>query len=276
MKVDMRWFVVAVSFFITGESQQLYAASPDPKWCSQQWEVETSKHEGQNSSVYEGFLGSWVAYAPMCAGSVVYEARLAMLYALLNEPGKAEVALLPVLDAKSDYKYLVDLALLQIYEARMESNAIGANHAKELEGKYLDYVAKYPSVPEGYAMLGAVQVAEKKYQDAINTLEKVLDSKINLLGVYMQLTMSYAEVGRYDDAIKFGDKAYAIDKTVNSNPYFAYAAAKALAGKGDIETAKTIIKVIAAKNPELINDPDFISAVSFIKEKINASNKTGN
>ena len=49
-----------------------------------------------------------------------------------------------------------------------------------------------------------------------------------------------------------------------SDPYFMYALVKAEAGRGRFAEAQTAIRVLAARQPGIVKDADFLATVDFI------------
>lgn len=239
--------------------------------CEKKWETESSDVSITQIPDLEGLLARWQQSEKQCSGSVVYEARLAMLYALLNRQEKARQALKPYLKEKSKYSYLVELALLQIDEAGLRSKTITESDMEQLEQKYLNFVKKFPEEPAGYAFLGGIQSGLEKHSLAIISLEKALKSTMNLVGVYRHLTISYTSVGRYNDAIKAADEAIKLNRFLTSDQYFVYSLAKSYAATSDFYHAETALRVISAKKPEVRRDLGFKDAVDFVTEKMKSA-----
>ncbi len=68
-------------------------ASTQGDWCEQQWEIVSGDPSEGLQPSYKDILARWQQYGGKCAGSVAYEARLAILYAQMNEPAKAREVL---------------------------------------------------------------------------------------------------------------------------------------------------------------------------------------
>lgn len=83
-------------------------------------------------------------------------------------------------------------------------------------------------------------------------------------GIYRNLTISYATVGKYDDALKAADSASEMNKESSSDPDFMYAVVKTDAALGDFVAAQTALKVLAANVPEVRNTPEFADAANFL------------
>ena len=88
------------------------------------------------------------------------------------------------------------------------------NHSKLKEAK--NYISKAPALPGGYIDLAETFVAEKKYAEAINCLEKALRLSSNdetRYIVYYNLAVSYFYIGNYEMVKDNIERAKAIHDT---------------------------------------------------------------
>lgn len=244
-------------------------------WCEQQWLTQSAEYADRDAPDYGGLLEHWRQYAARCSGTVAYEARLAFIYFYLDQPEKAKEALKPIVNKKSEYGHLVQLAqlLIEANELMIDQKPDTAR-LDELEIKLLKFVRQYPQQLEGYGLLGGVETLLGHHDAAIKTLEKaalMTKSMNSKAGIYRNLTISYAQAGRYQDAYDAAGTAISLRKSVMSDQYFVYAVAKADAGLEKFSDAQTALRVLAAKKPEVKKDPDFLATVDFVFEKIKQS-----
>lgn len=246
------------------------------QWCEQQWELVTADPGPTIQPSYKDMLARWQEYRGKCAGTVAYEARLAILYAQMGDSTKAREVLKGVEGKKSDYGYLVELASLQteLSEILAGSPRDKRVKVKQLTGKYAAFVKQHPNFPTGYFVLGGLQTTLEEHHEAIRTLiaglnhtEKDKRRTPNLWGVYRNLTISYAETGNYRVALGAADVAFELKKGITSDAYFVLAVAKADAGTGNFKSAHDALNVIAVKVPQIKNDPKFVETVNFVAAK---------
>lgn len=249
------------------------AQSAAPEWCESQWQAISAETYQQEVPDYLKLLENWQKIGAKCSGTGIYEARLAAVYSILNQIEKARETLQPFQGKVFKYSNLIDFVSLHIDEAQLSSAGhIDTENVSDLEQKYLTFVKKYPDFSEGYASLGTWQTYLGKYNDAISSLEKSLATTMFAGGIYRNLTISYAAVGRYDDALKAADKAYELNKKSSSDPDFMFALVKTDAALGDFVASQTALKLIAARVPEIKNTPEFADAANFL---INEADKFG-
>lgn len=257
-------FIVAAVFLMTSQ-----AKSATPEWCEEQWAIDSAEIYEQASPDYQVLLQKWQQLSDKCGGTVAYEARLAMIYISLNEIDKAREELKPILNKPSKYSYLAEFVSLHADAVKFEKNGqLSDDNMRLLEQKYLGFVKKYPDFIEGYAALGNSQAFLGKHDEAIKSLEKGLQTSMNRMGIYRNLTISYAAVGRYQDALDSADKAYNLNNKLTSDPFFVFALVKTNAALGDFQSAQSALKVIAAKVPEVKNTPEFAEAANFLINEI--------
>lgn len=257
-----------VLFLVSMNASTVHAMNDKAEWCEDQWRIVSANNTVPAQTDYSGLLVKWKEYGAECSGTVAYEARLSTIYSLSQNPDKAREVIKAVDATESGYSHLVDLALLQAETAEVLYGELNREDVVLLEKKYLNFVKKYPDFYDGYGILGSIQTILGKYDKAIISLEFGLQSSMELWSVYRNLTISYTEVGYYEKAVKAADAAFERNNQLTSDPYYAYAFAKASAGIGDIKTAETVLKVIATKVPEVRGDPEFKDAVDFVLARI--------
>lgn len=232
--------------------------------CEQKWIEESSHFVKHSPADYDGLLRHWLAQAPVCKGSVVYEARLAMAYSFNQRPDQARQALAGLQKNGSPYAYLIELSELTIESNLVLTQGADEASAKQLEQRFLAFVKKHPAVAEGQAMLGGILTGLDKHEEAIKALRVGLKSSGNLSGTYRNLTVSFASLGRFQEALAAADEAFKLDRKLSGDAYFVYAVAKSNAALGQLKEAEMALRLIAAKKPEVRRDPDFKEAVEFV------------
>jgi tetratricopeptide (TPR) repeat protein len=265
---------------LAGFFAQTAQASALGEWCEQQWEITTNNVAVEFDASYRDAIAQWEKLAGKCSGTIAYEARLATIYALANEPVKARRVLQGIAGKESEYGYLAEMAQLQVETSEALATGTSPEKKDKLEGvarKYVTFVKKYPRWPTGYAVLGGLQTTLGQHQAAVRTLmagievtDKEKRASPNLWGVYRNLTISYAALGEYRTALDAGDIAYEMKKGISSDQYFMYAMARAYAGVGNFQAAQNALNLILAKKPEVRGDPEFVDTVNFAAARARA------
>jgi tetratricopeptide (TPR) repeat protein len=233
-------------------------------WCERQWAIESASAGERGPRDLTELLMRWKGHGLKCSGTVAYEARLAMAYAMSGDPAAAQRELKSVAGIQSDYGHLVEFGAVVVDYFSVANGAPTRDGVRRLEGELRAFTEKYPRFADGQAMLGGIETTLGKHAEAIKALELGLHSSMDTSGAYRNLAISYAAVGRYEDAIHAADAAYRLDKGLTSDPYFVYAVAIADAGVGKLEDAELALRVIAAKKPEVRRDPEFKKALDFV------------
>jgi tetratricopeptide (TPR) repeat protein len=264
---------VVSSAFIALSATFVQAQSHSPEWCDERWEAESTGYGGSEAEA-RALLERWQGHAGNCSGTAVYEAHLATIYLELGQTGKAKAALAPVSSRKSAYSHFVEMQALRIEMAEATS---GQNSNFDLSGfrnKLLAFTRKYPNWSPGYSMLGAMESVDGKHEEAVShltlaikNLESGKEEAPNTWGIYRNLAISFAALHRYEEAKEAGEIAFRLNRATMSDQHFMYAMAIANAGMGNVREATTTLRLIAAKKPEVRNDPEFLAAVEFVRKQ---------
>ncbi|MBI2381361.1 MAG: hypothetical protein HYV16_11470 [Gammaproteobacteria bacterium] len=241
------------------------------QWCERQWLTESANFVDRDAPDYMGLLESWKKYREKCQGTVAYEARMALIYYFLDKPTRARDVLRSVENVGSEYDYLRDiLAILTEYKEYMLAQKIDESLLRAFKKRFSNYVGKYPESMEGYAQLGAVQMSLGEHESAIISFAAAIEKApetADLAGLLRNLTVSYSEIGHYQDAYDVAGAAINRRKSVTEDAEFMLALAKAEAGLGMFKEAETTLRVIVTKHPSLREEPDFQATVNFVLEK---------
>ncbi len=266
-RTDAWWMLAAalVTFMVATTAS---ASESKGAACEKLWRQESAQavHGGARPE-YEGLLARWLSHRPQFAGTVAWEARLAIAYVAAGKPDDARKVLAPLQGKSSEYAYLVDLASLQLDYLALAHGPETRERLEAVEGQFDAYVRKHPALPEGYAQLGALHMLLDKHAEAVATLSKALGSSMDLAGVYRNLTISHSALGQWQEAMKAADEAVNLGPDMFVDAPFIYAAATAFASGGQVQTAVSALNVLATKRPELQKDPEFWKVANFVKAK---------
>ncbi len=270
-----RFIYSGLILVMSGACVTTEAAEDTASWCEREWLTQSAMFADKDQPDYSGLLERWEGYGGKCQGTVTYEARLAFVYYLLDQPEKARVALQPVEHKKSQYDFLVEIAKVLIETTELtRSNSADTAHLERIEKNLQRLMKQHPDHVEVYGLLGGIETLLAHHEQAIEILESALKlgkSFNSKAGIYRNLTISYAEVDRYQDAYDAAENAMGLRRSVTDDQYFMYAVAKANAGLGNFADAQMDLKLVAAKKPELKSTTDFKSAVDFVSKKMEKS-----
>lgn len=244
------------------------------EWCEQQWRTESATARSPHELA--DLLERWQSYAPKCAGTVAYEMRLAMTQMFLGDIPRARRTIAAVRNVRSPYAYLVDFGFMMCdyWEFIHRDLPPAEKEANGLEQKFQRVVDAHPEFAEGWAVLGSVQTIREKHAQAVESLNRALHSPGNVTGIYRNLTISYAALARYKDALGAADEAYKRDKNVTSDPYYMCALATANAATGSLEDAEIGLRLILTETPEFGSNPAFRKAAEFLQVRLDADKRS--
>jgi tetratricopeptide (TPR) repeat protein len=246
------------------------------EWCEKEWIKESGKILSVSSSNLDALLKHWKSYEPRCGKTQVYLGRLALIYVFQQKFSDARKTLAKVNAHDLSYGYAVDAAriMIDVQERLASQKSIEEVEIAEFENRYKSLVKKYPNWPSGYALLGGVQTLLGKHTEAVKNLDRAKQGDAyELWGVFRNLSISLTALRKFDQALEAADKAFMLNKSLTGDPQFAYALATSNAALGYFEDAEVVLNVILTKRPEVRNDPEFIHAVGFYREKLAQSAK---
>jgi tetratricopeptide (TPR) repeat protein len=238
------------------------------QWCHGEWyKTSASVPRHGLEPDYSELLKRWKSYEERCSGTVVYEARLAMIYAVLGDAKEAERVLGGVDHVSSPYGYMRDFARLaasyfQLWKAPSDEGAL------EMEGRHRAFLKSHPDLPDAQAQFGVLLSINGKDQEAVSAFEAALrfgrPLGMELAAVYRGLTISYEAVGRHLEAANAGNEAVTLRDELWSDRQFVYALSRALVGAGELKGAEDVLKQLLGSHPEVRNDPDFGAAARYL------------
>lgn len=246
------------------------AGGGSAEWCERQWKAASANAAFAAPEAKAALLARWEGYRAKCAGTGVFEARLAGAHALVGQYDEARKVLKPLLGASRAHRELVELTALSVdyLELGAHEATTTVEDVRRLEGKLRALTAKYPAFPEGSALLGSVQTFLGNHADAVTSLEAALRSAdMDRSGVYRNLTLSYVGVGRYADARRSADEALRRHPGFADDRWFVFAMARADGALGNFKAALDELNAISGKGDEVVRDPEFKETVDFVRTR---------
>ena len=93
---------------------------------------------------------------------------------------------------------LAQSPIRSLYEAAQESQARG--DLKQAEGEYSEVIRCSPQMASAYNNLGIVYLRQRRYEDAVRTLQKGLKLNPKMAGAQMVLGLAYYQQSQYEKA----------------------------------------------------------------------------
>lgn len=245
------------------------AVEGSPEWCERQWRTVSAGTALADPSARAALLSKWEGYRGRCAGTGVYEARLAMVLAMNGQFDRAQ-SVLPPSGAEKGQRTLVDFARLQIDYFRLFSPGQATpDGVRGLAAKFQKFLAQHPEHAEASLMLGGMQTLMGNHAEAVVSLSRGLRTEMDVSGGLRNLTISLAGLGKWAEARQAADKALKANPGFADDPWFVYAWAKALSAVGEVKAAQMELLRIGKKGDEVMKDPEFREAVNFVMARLN-------
>lgn len=211
---------------------------------------------------HEERINAWRSKEKECAGTGLFEARLAALYQAAGEHQKAielvnasigfgEVYRKQLLLVRSESSYILE----QLPQARADAERL---------------VTEYPDWEGGYFVLGQVNLAEKRYEEAVENYDAV-----NRLGrmanAYSMLAIAHYYLKNYTKSVESMQYAVSMsqgEELGNSLPVVA--ASYSLIHLGYLDKALAFLQEHQAVVPESKDNLHFIRVAKFLEQKMKA------
>jgi tetratricopeptide (TPR) repeat protein len=267
--------LLIATLMVEGTMEAAYGASAaDPsEACDTHWQ-ELSQQYTKNKSPpdYEGLLRVWQPLKKECSDSPRYWARLALTYFYLDKTKEAQSAIAAAYHSGARLDPLVELVQIIVDASALRGGAVNQAELESIERRLFAYAEANPRDGVGLSLVADVLSQLGRHETATAVYEAVLKAlggpSPQLVGLMRNLTISYADVGRYQEAHSLAAKALSFDKSLQSDPYFACAVAEANAGIGKVDKAKQILTWLANDQPEIRENPVFLRSVEFVKQKM--------
>lgn len=271
----MRRFRLFISLVLLGASLSATQTSAleESDSCETAWEDLSKQYvQGTPSPDYAALLLAWKNLEQACGKSPRYRARLALIYFYLDRPQEAKDAVATLSPEQAEREPLVELTQILADIGLLRGGSAHEDDLQAVEQRLRVYASKNPRDPVGIALLADVLNELGRYAAAIEAYEAVLKSigtTARSVGVMRNLTITYEQAARHEDAYTLAGKALQFDRAgLTADLDFMCAAARAQASLGKMQGARDTLTLLANKQPEIREHPDFKAAVDFVKQKM--------
>ncbi len=266
---------VSVVLFMGGSmllaQMSMAGEANDP--CDGRWEDVSRRFvQGHASADYPGLLQAWKALESTCGNSPRYRARLGLIHFYLDQPKEAKGVLAGISRDEEEREPLVQLVRILADAMLLRGGEAREADLEAIEQRLRDYAGSNPRDPVGVTLLGDVLAELGRHEAAIHAYEAVLNAmgmSARAVGVMRNLTISYEDVERHEDAYQLAGEAMSFDRAgLTADLHFMCAVAKAQASLGKMKGARDTLTLLGNKKPEVREHPAFRSAVEFVKAKM--------
>lgn len=206
-----------------------------------------------------------------CLESPDYFYRLGLLYSALKQYANGENAYLTALQSASPLEKQVRLSLANIYVQRgVKGNS--ENDIKKAEAEYGKLMELFPNFHGGYAQMGGLKLMLGDNSGVVKYSEASVEIQPSFYA-YRNLVIAYQGVGKYEESINAFSRAYELDSgdALMSDRDSMLSVSVAYAEIGKYTLSKNALATLLQKRPDLEKDPNFISAISYIKALMSRS-----
>lgn len=204
-------------------------------------------------------IAYWKSKASHCAGTGLYEYRLANLYMRDGKYQAARKELQSALKRRLPHRRELLLGMSDL--------ASYTNDNTEAQ-RYAEQVThEYPHWYIGYRELGTVYIQEEKFSDAIRVLKKANRIEKNWF-TYRTLVVAYYYTHQTKSAIAAFDEAYHLNSEVASDRNYMLLGANAYMNEGKFKIAHGVLLLLAKNDPAERSDPTFIKMYKAVESAL--------
>lgn len=194
-----------------------------------------------------------------CSGTGLYEYHLAKLYINTREYEKSARVFDDGLELGTEFSNLLLLGKGDIY--------LHQHDYPRAEQIYREVTDKFPEWYAGFNFLGFALLAQDKNSEAIESLVRS-NALAEAAETYKHLTVAYHRTGQHEQAVDAFGRAYSLDEAVLEDTATAADCIKSYAMIGKFEIAKNVLALMLKANSDVRQDPKFLEAGFFLKEKM--------
>lgn len=258
---------ILMSALLLGNALPTFGASAAS--CDQEWQKLSEQYVTKAPADYAGMLSAWKALGKSCEGQT-YRARLGLIYFYLDRPQDAQTAIAELSPDSREpvvqlVQILIDAAFLR------EKRTPSETELKSMEQRLIRFSDAHPTDVVGMSLLADIVGELGRHEIAISLYERALSSlqpTPAAAGVMRNLTISYSEVGRHQEAFDMAGQAVAFNKGYMEDLYFMCALATSQTALGHIDGAQDTLTLLAVKKPGVKTSPLFLDTVELVKAKM--------
>lgn len=128
---------------------------------------------------------------------------------------------------------------------------------RDVQNKYQSLVDQFPEWFEGYSGLALLEVMRNNCEVAVKHATVANSKQANSTSFYA-LTLCYAKMGRYEDAVSAANTTVSLNESLTKNSEFMIHSAFAFTEVGKYEVARNLLAMILKEKPEIKSDERFL------------------
>jgi tetratricopeptide (TPR) repeat protein len=239
-----------------------------PEWCDARWEEVSAAQLQSPTPDYAALLRSWQEVSEQCAGTGVYEARLASIYLMQKQPLVAQKVLGSFKKAPAqEYAALIEATRLQAdVESAMQGMSPGTVDISRFAPRFERLVSSAPEWYVAHEQLSTFWLWSGDPRKAIAAAKRAVELEPKSWWGYRTMAIAYSEIGEHRNAAAMGDRAHAIHKAVSADADLMLALARSYAAMGNVKMTETLLSLLFKYRPEVRNTAQYREALVFIRD----------
>jgi len=244
------------------------AESRSPAWCEERWQEMSAAHVASPTPDYAALLRAWQQVGEQCAGTGVYEARLASILMIQKQPAAAQKVLASINEPPApEYAALIEGTRLQVdREISLQGKAPGTVDISRFAPRVEQLVASAPDWYVAHEQASTFWLWSGEPGKAIAEGKRAVELEPKSWWGYRTMAIAYSELGEYRTAAVMGDRAHANHKAVSADADLMLALARSYAAMGNIKMSETVLGLLFKYRPEVRDSQQYRDALVFIRD----------
>jgi tetratricopeptide (TPR) repeat protein len=244
------------------------AETQSAAWCESRWEEASDRYLASKPPDYSALLRSWRDLQPQCAGTGVYEVRLASIHATQKDFVTAQKVLASIKVVPPEQTALVEATRLQVdFDQYLAENPQPAKVA-EFGPRFAKLIAAAPSWHVAHELNATYLLTSGEPARAIEAAKRALEDQPKSWWSYRVMAIAYSELGEHRTAAQMGDRAHGMHAAASSDPDFMLALARSYVAMGDRKMGETVLSLLFTYRPEVRQTQQYRDTLVFIRNAL--------
>lgn len=241
-------------------------ASPrTPDWCEDEWPNISAAQLQSPTPDYPALLRSWQQLQNECAGTGVYEVRLALIHLMQKQYSQAQSILSSIGKVDAEYAPLLESTRLQADIASVTAKDPEDADIRQFAPRFEKLLASAPAWYVAHEQAATFWLMTGEPRRAIEASEYAIKLEPTSWWSYRTMAIAYSELGEHKAAVSMGDRAHAMHAAVSADADMMMALARSYATLGNLKMSEIVLGLLVKYRPEVRQTASYRETLIFIR-----------
>jgi tetratricopeptide (TPR) repeat protein len=244
------------------------AETQSAAWCESRWEEASDRHLTSKPPDYSALLRSWHDLKPQCAGTAVYEARLATIHATQKDFASAQQVLESVKTVAPEYTALLEATRLQVDFEQYLAKDPRPTQIAAFGPRFAKLIVDAPTWYVAHELNATYLLTSGEPSRAIEAAKRALGHEPKSWWSYRVMAIAYSDLGEHRTAAQMADRAHSLHGAVSADADFMLALARSYVAMGDRKMGETVLSLLFTYRPEVRQTQQYRDTLVFIRNAL--------